>query len=1026
LVTVLFCDIEGSTELGDRLDPEALRGVIVRFFEVMREVVVRHHGTVDKFVGDGVMAVFGVPQLHEDDALRAVRAAIEMREALEELNEHYDRAFRLRLSIRIGINSGEILVGDALAGQGLVLGDAANLAARLEKAAPVGEIVIGLATQRLVRHAVGTEPVGPLLLKGKPEPIPAFRVLPGQPPVPLWAGPTPTIGREVERSLLLASYRRAVETRACQLVTVVGPAGIGKSRLATEVSAALAAEAGTIRGRCLPYGEAITFWPLVEALKQIRQLSELEDEGAFAARLADLLADERDAEPCATCIAQLLGVADGGASIEETFWSVCRLLDHLSRRQPLVLVFDDVQWAAPAFLDLVEYLTRRCSAPVLIACLARPELFELRPDWPTHEPATTLISLEPLSDEESVAHIERLLGGGRLDADLQQRITRAAQGIPLYVEELLSALMHEGVLRRRNGDWLQSSPVSQLAVPPTIQALLATRLEQFDAGERALLERASIEGEVFHIGALAALAPEVERREAEPLLRGLVAKKLITPAPSSMAGEQAFRFHHLLLRDVVYDSLPKHRRASLHERFAEWLAVAAKGRIREYEEILAHHLEQAVGYRAALGSEGDLASLSTRAAGHLASAGRRAADRGDAAAAANLLGRAVALLPPADGDHRTLLTDLGEALLATGELPRAQDVLDEAIDAARADSDAEREWHARIVRLAVQMQLDPDVEAMREELEAGIRFLEERGAERALAQAWLLMGSVHNMGCSGELALAALERALVHADRGAAARDRSVILCTLAALAPFGPTPVDENVRRLETILAEAVGHSHVEAAAQGALCWMHGACGRFDEARRLGALAHATLERLGLRVALARLSMRRAWVELFADDPGAAEALLREGHTVLAEIGENSHRSSVAAYLAHALWAQGRDDDAYRFTEMSEEASASGDVISHVVWRGARAKVLARRGVAAEAERLARDGADRASRTDYLVMRGESLLDLAEVLRVAGRPAEAIPVVREALELFERKGNRVLIEKTRSELAGLMSHVHA
>ena len=535
VVTVLFCDVVGSTALGESTDPEAVRTLLARYFERMKAIVERHGGTVEKFIGDAVMAVFGIPVAHEDDALRACRAAVEMREAFPQL----------AVDGCIGVATGEVVAGTE---ERLATGDAVNVAARLQQAAQPGEALVGEETLALVGRGIDVEAVEPLALKGKAEPVPAFLLRAVHDEVE--PRPEPRfVGRERELAAIHAAWERALAERRCELVTIVGEAGVGKSRLVAEALPSF--DARVVQGRCLPYGEGITYWPVVEILKQLR--ASPSDEAAAAA------------------IGSLLGETDVATSAEEIAWAVRKLLEE---QAPLIAVFDDIQWGEETFLDLLEHVALLSSgAPILLLAMARPELTERRAEWPV------MLRLEPLGPAEADELIPQGISG-RLRAE----IARAAGGNPLFVEEMVAVAGDAG---------------GEVVVPPTLQALLATRLDQLDSAERTVLERGAVEGEVFHRGSVQALTEE--ESQVTPRLASLVRKGLIRPQKPQLAGEDGFRFRHLLIRDAAYAGLPKAIRADLHQRFAAWLEDRASDFV-ELEEILGYHLEQACRYRSELGT----------------------------------------------------------------------------------------------------------------------------------------------------------------------------------------------------------------------------------------------------------------------------------------------------------------------------------------------------------------------------------------------------------------------------------------
>ncbi|MDQ3823996.1 MAG: AAA family ATPase, partial [Actinomycetota bacterium] len=572
-VTVFFCDVSGSTALGERIDPESLREVMARYFETARTILERHGGTVEKFIGDAVMAVFGVPAVHEDDALRALRAAADLRDGLTELNAELERSYGTRLELRIGVNTGEVVTGTA---ERLATGDAVNVAARLEQAASPGDVLVGEETVRLVRGAAELEPVDPVAAKGKTEPLRAWRLVAVNPDAET-RGRAPMVGRERQRDLLADAFAAVVAERSCRLFTVLGPAGVGKSRLVDEFVGSIE-DATVARGRCLSYGEGVGYWPATEVVKQLLPPGD----GGAAPALGAILGDESAA-----------------GSTDEIAWAVRKLFEARAAERPLVVVFDDVHWGEPPFLDLVEHVAHLSrNAPILLFCLARPELLDHRPAWGGGAPNATNLALDPLGRDEARELIESLATDGRIDAALRDRILESAAGNPLFVEEMVAMLAE------------QERP--DVAVPPTIQALLAARLDGLETREREVLERGSVEGQIFHRGAVLALAPE--ETNVDGRLVGLVRKDLVRPEPAVIGDDDAYRFRHLLIRDTAYQALPKATRAVLHERFADWLESHA-GELVESEELVGYHLAQAHAYRVELRPADDAAhALAERAA----------------------------------------------------------------------------------------------------------------------------------------------------------------------------------------------------------------------------------------------------------------------------------------------------------------------------------------------------------------------------------------------------------------------------
>jgi class 3 adenylate cyclase len=631
VVTVVFCDVSGSTALGERLDPEAMRRTMGRYFEEIRLIVERHGGTVEKFIGDAAMAVFGIPVAHEDDALRAVRSVAEIRDRLTALGEE----LAVALSFRTGVNTGEVVAGE---GETLVTGDAVNVAARLEQAATPGEILIGAETLALVRDAVTVEAVEPLELKGKRERVPAFRLVAVDATAEAFARhmDAPLVGRVREQQRLRADFEGVVTERTCHMFTLLGPAGVGKSRLVAEFLATGGEAADVLRSRCVHYGEDITYWPLVEILIAI-------------------------------------GVDPGeviGSSPAETQLAFRKLLEARAAERPQIIVLDDIQWAEPVFLELIEHISDWSrDAPIFLLCVARPELLELRPGWGGGKLNATTILLEALSGEDCELLISRLAGGTQLTNDVRRRILEAADGNPLFIEEMLAMVSEDG----SDGD---------IVVPPTIHALLQSRLDRLGTGERDLIGRGAVEGQVFHRSTVHELAPEPERADVATHLLSLVRKEMIRSDQPTFPGEEAFRFRHLLIRDAAYDSLPKETRAELHEAFADWLDRHAT--LVEQDEIVGYHLERAYRNRAELDSaDPRLDGLARRAATRLAVAGRAAGGRGDISAMCGLLQRAAQLLPEGDPQRLEALFALSyplntagrwdEALVAAQELATSAD-----------------------------------------------------------------------------------------------------------------------------------------------------------------------------------------------------------------------------------------------------------------------------------------------------------------------------------------------------------------
>ena len=541
----------------------------------------------------------------------------------------------------------------------------------------------------------------------------------------------PIVGREPELRLFAWVYERVVATASSHLLTVLGPAGVGKTRLVTEAVAGLAG-ATVLRGRCLSYGEGITYWPVAEIVRQAAGIADTDPPAEATARLRRLL-DASDGRPeigtaerVAARIAQLIGLDAAPAPAEEAAWAFRRLLELLAGRGPLVVVLDDLHWAEPGLLDLVEHVADYGrGAPILLVAMARPEFLEDRPGWAGGKLNATTLLLEPLGDAEATQLLAALAGPVTLPEAATGPITRAAGGNPLFLEELLAALVEEGRLRRRDGQWV-AADLADLGIPPSIQALLTARLDRLEEPERAVLERAAVAGQVFDQSAVVALSPPSVRAQVPARLQALVRRELLRPVPARLAGDQGFQFRHLLLRDATYDSIPKQARAELHELFAVWGERTAGARLREIEEIIGYHLEQAWRYRVELGIADERNQrLAGAAARRLGSAGRRALGRGDLPAASKLLERAVGLLPAGDPGGLELLVELADVLVATGEFARAEAVLGQVAAAAADRGDERLAAHASVARLRMEVGVasDLDADAVQRRDPAGHRHL---------------------------------------------------------------------------------------------------------------------------------------------------------------------------------------------------------------------------------------------------------------------------------------------------------------
>jgi class 3 adenylate cyclase/tetratricopeptide (TPR) repeat protein len=947
VVTVLFCDVVGYTALGESTDAETVRALLARYFERMKAIVELHGGTVEKFIGDAVMAVFGIPVAHEDDALRACRTAVEMREAWDELG----------VAGYIGIDTGEVVTGTE---ERLATGDAVNVAARLQQAAQPGDALIGAETLALVGTAVDVEAVAPLPLKGKAEPVPAYRLIAVH-ETPARRPETRFVGRERELEAIREAWERVLDERCCELVTIVGEAGVGKSRLVAEALGSL--DARLVQGRCLPYGEGITYWPVVEILKQLR-------------------ASPSD-ETAAMAISSVLGETEVVASAEEIAWASRKLLEE---QAPLVAVFDDLQWGEETFLDLLEHITLLSSgASILLLAMARPELAEHRANWPV------TLRLEPLAAGDVEALIPE-----RIPGELRAKIARTAGGNPLFVEEMVA---------------MTGEAAGDVAVPPTLQALLAARLDQLDPAERRVLERGAVEGEIFHRGAVQALAPD--ETQVTPRLAALVRKGLIRPQKPQLVGEDGFRFRHLLIRDAAYAGVSKATRAELHERFAAWLANRG-AHLVELEEILGYHLERAWRYRDELGQADDSA-LAGAARRYLAASGHRALSRQDFGAAVNLLKRAIALIPPDEVDVPLELSFVS-ALNWRGRARDALRHVRSVVERAARSGDRLGELCARVEEALVQMFVEPEgaVEPLAVLVEQALPLFEAVGDDFALHRAYRARAEVASTRGQMAASVEALEHAVAHAQRAGYPTE---LLIAWSEVGRFlGPTPLSEVLAWQDAQDAQVRRNPNLRAHRARAMAMLD----RFDEARAVVAdLRAERAERGGYLLGILSASAA-VDVELLSGNPAAAITPGEELCRLYEEGGLLMYLSWAAGMVAEAYYALGRLEDADAWAGRAAKVGASGD--PDELWRQVRAKVLARRGEHAEAEQLAGQAVEASDTTDQIDAQGHAYADLAEVLTLAGRREDAAEALEQALIRYERKENLVMAERARQRLAELLS----
>jgi tetratricopeptide (TPR) repeat protein len=953
------------------------------YFDVARAALERHGGSVEKFVGDAVVGMFGVPEAHEDDALRACRAGLEIQERIAALNERLVARYGSGIAVRVGVNTGEVVAGESArremfaSGDAVVLGDSVNVAARLEQAASPGEVLIGEATYRLVHAGVSVQAVPPIVVKGKSEPVIAFRLqeVSKLGPLPRGAGAS-LVGREAELALLQREFEAVTVEQRCRLVTVVGEPGVGKSRLASELVASLPPDARAVRGACLSYGEGITYWPVAQVVRELAGIRD--DDSAEAAR-----------ERVPTRIAQLLGLAEGSTTADQMSLAIVEFLAAAATAEPLVLLVDDIHWAEPALLALLASLPRFIEdAPILLLCLARPELLEARPEWPV------TVGLQPLGDHDLEALLDELSAPTAMHA----QIAKTAAGNPLFAEELV-AWVSEG------GDLTE--------MPTSLNALLGARLDRLEPTARDALERGAVEGELFHQGAVVELSDEHSRPAIGDELGLLARKDLIRLAAASLvAGGAAYRFKHVLVREAAYLATTKKVRASLHERFADWLEQLVGDRVGEYHEILGYHLEQAYRYHTELSPPDDHAhTLAERAGHHLGRAGQLATARGDYHAAVNLLERALALGVADEHERARLQIELGWVLGESGMRTEARGALDQALAAATALGDRGLIAHARTTSLWQGRQgladwHPPQAQAIAEE---AIATFTELGDERGLVEAMRVLA--HAVAGQGrrEAARVHLERALEHAEAAGDSLTRSRVIESLTEMLVTGPTPVEAGIARCEELRRACGDQPLLAATVDITLAWLYAAARRADEARDYLHRSRAVLDSLSWAAAN-YLSIRTANALYLLGDDAAAEQQLHAmwHHFGEANGGETNHFAALAAEaLANSCCDKGRWEEAEHWQARAAAMKRLGPI----------ARLAAHRGQLEHALTLASEAVERSEHTDQVNPRAGAWLTLAEVLRASGRAEEADAAVAQAIAIYEQKGNLAAIARLPARL---------
>jgi class 3 adenylate cyclase/tetratricopeptide (TPR) repeat protein len=688
VVSILFVDLVGFTARSHAADPEDVRAALGPYHALLKREIERFVGTVEKFIGDAVMAVFGAPVAHEDDAERAVRAALRIIEAIAELNQ--DSA--LDLSVRAAVNTGEGLVALAArseAGESMVTGDVVNTASRLQNVAPVNGVLVGELTFRSTKDVIDYEELEPVTVKGKPEPVALWRALSPKSRFGVDAesvSKTPFVGRDYEQTILKETFRRTVRESSPQLVTVVGEPGVGKSRLLSELFSFTDQQEELIfwrQGRSLPYGEGITFWALGEIVKAHAGILESDSSEAAASKLAAAVASVIKQDSEQNWFLSRLGPLVGAETVggenpqkEESFTAWRRFLEAIAENGPLVLVFEDLHWADPSLLEFIEHLVDWVSGvPMFLVCTARPELYDKHPNWGGGKRNITVLSLAPLNDSETAQLVSSLLSQAVLPAEIHSALLERAGGNPLYAEEFVRMLSDQGILTRK-GNVVSLNRDAEIPVPESVHALIAARLDTLTPERKSLLQDASIAGKVFWSGAVAVIGG-ADRGSVRHGLHELGAKELVRSSrTSSMEGEQEYAFWHALIRDVCYNQIPRASRARKHQAMAAWIEDTAE-RLEDHAEVLSHHYSTALELARASGVS-DVTELEKQTQHFLVAAADRAAKL-DPSKALALYRQALELIPPDRRVALRVLSAAGQTCRALGLASEAHDYLERAI-----------------------------------------------------------------------------------------------------------------------------------------------------------------------------------------------------------------------------------------------------------------------------------------------------------------------------------------------------------
>ncbi len=992
-VTILFADLAGSTAFEEQVDAESARSAMARYHGLLQHAADELHAGVVKFIGDGFMAVWGVPEIGEDDAARAVQAGATIQERFSSFAADVLARHDVELALRVSINTGEVVVGDADAD---LVGDALNVAARLEKECPAGSVVVGEPTYRSTRDRYSYRDIGIARLRGREAPIAVYELEASL------VGPddadddVPFVGREGERRRLVDLCHATVEDRSIRLATVIGLPGVGKTRLAREVGRDIdatyleiscSADANDALG---PVGDAIRV---------------LAGAGAGTPVVVDALVPETSADR-GRIVAVLDNLAAGGTrhTVEETFWAVRRLVELTASRRPLLVVVDDIHWADPVLLDLLEHLVEWVrDAPTIILALARPEIREARRSFAEiGRHVTEVVALVGLTSAATTELASEMLGSGTVPPELVERLPTSTEGNPLFVRELVRMLVDDGVLARSGDAWELTVDVDALDVPPSIHALLATRLERLPSIDRRVLEVASIIGNEFTVGAITDLLGD-RAESTTSVLDRLRRLQLAEPAGAYLGDDPLWRFHHVLIRDVAYRRLLKTHRASLHEEHARWIDARVGGVDRD--ETVARHLDAARRYRLDLDlRDNHTDALGREAASRYLHAAGRALDRDELTVAGVLAGLGVHL----DVDDPQLDAALArlacEARLSANDVAGAEPMLDRF---AAVAGPSDLPWVA-CYRAQLAVLTDPHALV---EAEAGLTDVIEEFA-RLADRAGSAKAHLVRAGARARLGRIAeteddLDAALAAAREAGASRLVTLVLGSAPAAALWGPSPVPRaggrclDVTHLQRITTAAPS---VEATSVRCQAVLEALGGRPDIARTMLARARRTVAELGLRHGLMETELFTGIVEMLAGEEARAESCFRTALDGLRELGVSVDAALAAALLARSLLAQGR------LAEADEQASTSEGLAGHdlkagIAWRTVRAEIHSALHRHSEARSLAEEAVGLASPTDLVVDHADALAAMARILAADGDLAASERAQQEADAHYRAKG---------------------